>query len=202
MGRQTGGQGQLLYAFNLEDHIPSNHLLRGINRLLDLSDLRCHSSEFYSHTGRPSIDPELMVRMLVIGYTFGIRSERRLCKGIHINLAYRWFCQLGLEDKSPDHSSFSKNRRGSFRQSEILRHVFETVLRGCMTEGLMGGDLQPLTSCVRSLLCFNSKLVSEQARPRLPFHPQPQGHGCEGWQHQHAKHVANDNDIGLQRTDG
>lgn len=140
MGRQTGGQDQLFYAFNLEDHIPSNHLLRGVNRFLDLSDLRRHLSEFYSHTGRPSIDPELTVRMLVIGYCFGIRSERRLCEEVHLNLAYRWFCQLGLEDKVPDHSTFSKNRHGRFRQSETLRHVFETVLRRCMTEGLVGGE--------------------------------------------------------------
>jgi len=140
MGRQTGGQDKLFYAFNLEDHIPSNHLLRGINRFLDLSDLRRHLSEFYSHTGRPSIDPELMIRMLVIGYCFGIRSERRLCEEVHLNLAYRWFCQLGLEDKVPDHSTFSKNRHGRFRQSETLRHVFETVLRRCMSEGLVGGE--------------------------------------------------------------
>jgi len=140
MGRQTGGQDKLFYAFNLEDHIPSNHLLRGINRFLDLSDLRHHLSEFYSHTGRPSIDPELMVRMLVIGYCFGIRSERRLCEEVHLNLAYRWFCQLGLEDKVPDHSTFSKNRHGRFRQSGTLRHVFETVLRRCMSEGLVGGE--------------------------------------------------------------
>jgi len=140
MGRQTTGQDKLFYAFNLEDHIPSNHLLRGINRFLDLSDLRRHLSEFYSHTGRPSIDPELMVRMLVIGYCFGIRSERRLCEEVHLNLAYRWFCQLGLEDRVPDHSTFSKNRHGRFRQSETLRHVFETVLRRCMTEGLVGGE--------------------------------------------------------------
>ena len=140
MGRQTGGQDQLFYAFNLEDHIPSNHLLRGINRFLDLSDLRRHLSEFYSHTGRPSIDPELIVRMLVIGYCFGIRSERRLCEEVHLNLAYRWFCQLGLEEKVPDHSTFSKNRHGRFRQSETLRHVFETVLRRCMSEGLVGGE--------------------------------------------------------------
>lgn len=140
MGYQTGGQEQLFYAFSLEDHIPSNHLLRCINRFLDLSDLRRHLCEFYSHTGRPSIDPELLVRMLVIGYCFGIRSERRLCEEVHLNLAYRWFCQLGLEDKVPDHSTFSKNRHGRFRRSETLRHVFETVLRRCMSEGLVGAE--------------------------------------------------------------
>lgn len=130
----------MFYSFNLEDHIPCNHLLRSINRFLDLSDLRRHLSESYSHTGRPSIDPELMIRMLVIGYCFGIRSERRLCEEVHLNLAYRWFCQLGLEDKVPDHSTFSKNRHGRFRESETFRHVFETVLRRCMSEGLVGGE--------------------------------------------------------------
>ena len=137
---QTANQDQLFYAFNLEDHIPRGHLLRGVNRFLDLSALRDHLAPFYSHTGRPSIDPELMIRMLVIGYCFGIRSERRLCEEVHLNLAYRWFCQLGLEDKIPDHSTFSKNRHGRFRESDTFRHVFETVLRRCMSEGLVGGE--------------------------------------------------------------
>ena len=139
MGRQTGGQCKLL-SFNLEEHIPANHLLRGIARFLDLSSLRAHLSDFYSHTGRPSIDPQLMIRMLVVGYCFGIRSERRLCEEVHLNLAYRWFCQLGLDGKVPDHSTFSKNRHGRFRESNAFRHVFETVLRRCMAEGLVGGE--------------------------------------------------------------
>ena len=120
--------------------MPEDHLLRGIDRFLDFSDLRQHLTEFYSHTGRPSIDPELMIRMLMVGYCFGIRSERRLCEEVHLNLAYRWFCRLGLEDKVPDHSSFSKNRHGRFRESDTFRHVFETVLRRCMAEGLVGGE--------------------------------------------------------------
>ena len=140
MGRLTGGQEKLFYSFSLEDHVPKDHLLRGIDQHLDLSDLRRHLSEYYSHTGRPSIDPELMMRMLIIGYSFGIRSERRLCEEVHLNLAYRWFCRLGLEDKIPDHSSFSKNRHGRFRESEAFRHLFETVLRRCMGEGLVGGE--------------------------------------------------------------
>ena len=81
------------------------------------------------------IDPEPMIRLLVIGYCFGIRSERRLCVDVHLNLAYRWFCRLGLEDKIPDHSTFSKKRRCHFRGSETFRHVFEAVLRRCMAEG-------------------------------------------------------------------
>lgn len=140
MGQQTGVQDRLFYSFNLDDHIPRTHLLRGIDHFFDLGDLRKHLAPFYSHTGRPSIDPELMVRMLIVGYCFGIRSERRLCEEVHLNLAYRWFCRLGLEDAMPDHSTFSKNRHGRFRDSGALRHVFESVLRRCMTEGLVAGE--------------------------------------------------------------
>lgn len=140
MGQQGGAQDRLFYSFNLNDHVPSDHLLRGIDRFLDLSDLRKHLAPFYSHIGRPSIDPELMIRMLIVGYCFGIRSERRLCEEVHLNLAYRWFCRLGLEDVVPDHSTFSKNRHGRFRESEAFRYVFETVLLRCMAEGLVGGE--------------------------------------------------------------
>ena len=140
MGSKGARQAPLFYAFNLEDHIPADHLLRGIDRFLDLSALRQHLAPFYSHTGRPSVDPELMIRMLVIGYCFGISSERRLCEEVHLNLAYRWFCRLGLEERIPDHSTFAKNRHGRFRQSDAFRHVFEAVLRRCMGEGLVGGE--------------------------------------------------------------
>lgn len=95
---------------------------------------------FYSTIGRPSIDPELMMRMLIVGYCMGIRSERRLCEEVHLNLAYRWFCRLGLDGKVPDHSTFSRNRHGRFRQSDILRHLFETVVERCLHEGLVGGE--------------------------------------------------------------
>ena len=140
MGQQAGNQERLFYSFNLDDHVPTDHLLRGIDRFLDLSDLRRHLADFYSHTGRPSVDPELMIRMLLIGYCFGIRSERRLCEEVHLNLAYRWFCRLGIEDPVPDHSTFSKNRHGRFRECDLFRYVFETVLGRCMNEGLVGGE--------------------------------------------------------------
>jgi transposase len=140
MGRKRGGQKPLFYAFNLDDHVPADHLLRGIDRCLDLGELRGHLAPFYSHTGRPSVDPELMVRMLIVGYSFGIRSERRLCEEVHLNLAYRWFCRLGLEEAVPDHSTFSKNRHGRFRESEAFRQVFESVVERCMKEGLVGGE--------------------------------------------------------------
>lgn len=140
MGQRSGGDKRLFYSFNLDDHVPPDHLLRGIDRFLNLGDLRRHLAPFYSHTGRPSVDPELMVRMLIVGYSFGVRSERRLCEEIHLNLAYRWFCRLGLEDVVPDHSTFSKNRHGRFRESEAFRHVFESVVERCMKEGLVGGE--------------------------------------------------------------
>lgn len=140
MGQRTGGQERLFYSFNLEDHVPQNHLLRGIDRCLDLSELRRHLADHYSHTGRPSIDPELMIRMLIIGYSYGIRSERRLCEEVHLNLAYRWFCRLGLEDAVPDHSTFSKNRHGRFRESGVFRWVFDEVVRRCMAVGLVKAE--------------------------------------------------------------
>ena len=140
MGRQSVGQERLFYAFNLEDHVPSNHLLRGIERCLDLSALHQHLQEHYSHTGRPSVDPELMVRMLIVGYCYGIRSERRLCEEVQLNLAYRWFCRLSLEDPVPDHSTFSKNRHGRFRASDTFRWLFDEVVRRCMSAGLVKGE--------------------------------------------------------------
>jgi len=140
MGQLPAAQNELFYEFNLEQRIPSNHLLRKIDQFLDFDKIRSHLHSFYSHTGRPSIDPELMIRMLMVGYCYGIRSERRLCEEVDYNLAYRWFCRLGLEDDIPDHSSFSKNRHGRYRNSDIFRYVFETVVQRCMDEGLVKGE--------------------------------------------------------------
>jgi len=140
MGQLPAGQNALFYEFCLEKHVPPDHLLRQIDTFLDLSNLRQHLTAFYSTTGRPSVDPELMVRMLIVGYCFGIRSERRLCDEVHLNLAYRWFCRLGLEGEVPDHSTFSKNRHGRFRDSDAFRFVFEDVVSRCMSEGLVRGE--------------------------------------------------------------
>lgn len=140
MGQLPAAQNALFYDFNLEQHIPPDHLLRQINQFLDFDSIRNHLKPFYSHTGRPSIDPELMIRMLLVGYCYGIRSERRLCDEINMNLAYRWFCQLGLEDDIPDHSSFSKNRHGRFRESDLLRLVFDAVVKRCIEEELVKGE--------------------------------------------------------------
>jgi transposase len=120
MGERRVMQEALFYGFNLERHVPDDHLLRKIDRFVDLSDLRAHLGPYYSETGRPSIDPELMMRMLIVGYCLGIRSERRLCDEVHLNLAYRWFCRLGLDGGVPDHSTFSKNRHGRFRESDLF----------------------------------------------------------------------------------
>ncbi|MEH6740969.1 MAG: IS1182 family transposase [Sulfitobacter sp.] len=139
MGTQTA-PAQLFYDFDLNAHVPADHMLRQIDQFLDVDDVRRKLLPYYSHLGRPSIDPELIVRMLVVGYVMGIRSERRLCDEVHLNLAYRWFCRLGLDAKVPDHSTFSKYRHGKFRDSDLLRHVFEATVERCLKEDLVSGD--------------------------------------------------------------
>jgi transposase len=142
MGRQKVDQSQLFYLFNLEGRIPAHHLLRRINPVVTgiLAGLREKLEPFYSEIGRPSIDPELMIRMLIVGYCYGIRSERRLCEEVELHLAYRWFCRLDLDDKVPNHSTFSVNRHGRFRESDTFRHVFEAVVRACMDADLVKGE--------------------------------------------------------------
>ncbi len=140
MGQQKSVQDQLFYSFHLENHIPQTHLLRAIDRVLDLGDLHLQLADHYSHMGRPSVPPELMIRMLIIGYCYGIRPERRLCEEVHLNLAYRWFCRLGLEDPVPEHSTFSRNRHGRFRESGVFRWLFDEVVRRCMAAGLVQGE--------------------------------------------------------------
>src|ERR1017187_9479255 len=139
MGRQTGDQSQLFYLFNLEQRIPASHLLRRINPIVTqvLAGLREKLAPFYSAIGRPSIDPELMLRMLIVGYCYGIRSERRLTQEVELHLAYRWFCKLDLEDEIPHPSTLSANRLGRFRDSDLLRHIFERVVQAAMAMGLV-----------------------------------------------------------------
>jgi transposase len=140
MGRRKNGQGQFFYAFDLDKVVPPDHLVRQINCLLDLNWVHKELAPYYSHTGRPSIDPELMIRMLVVGYVFAIRSERRLCAEVQVNLAYRWFCKLGIEDTIPDHSVFCRARHERFRESDALRRMFERVVASCIAAGLVGGE--------------------------------------------------------------
>ena len=139
MGHQSRTES-LFYYFRLEEQIPTDHLLRIIDGHVDFSFVREQLKDFYSPTGRPSIDPEVLLRLLLIGYLYGITSDRRLMDEVRMHLAYRWFTRLGFDQEIPDHSTFSKNRHGRFRDSDTFRHVFESVLRRCMTEGLVGGE--------------------------------------------------------------
>src|SRR6187455_2912961 len=140
MGRLKSGQGQLFYEFRLGDAVPEDHMVRKIDTALDLSWLRSELAPHYSSMGRPSIDPELMIRMLVVGYVFAIRSERLICREVQVNLAYRWFCKLGIEDAIPDHSAFSRARNERFREGDVFRHMFERVVEACIAAGLVGGE--------------------------------------------------------------
>jgi len=140
MGRRAGGQGQFFYAFDLDKVVPCDHLVRQIDAMFDLSWVHDELAPYYSHTGRPSIDPALVIRMLIVGYVFAIRSERQICAEVQVNLAYRWFCKLSIEDNIPDHSVFSRARHERFRQSDALRRVFEAVVAKCIAAGLVGGE--------------------------------------------------------------
>ena len=142
IGRQRVDQRQLFYLFNLEDRIPDRHLLRRINPTVTqiLTHLRDKLEPFYSEMGRPSVDPELMIRMLMVAYCYAIRSERKLCEEVELHLAYRWFCRLDLDDRVPDHSTFSVNRHGRFRESDVFRQIFEGVVRASMDAGLVKGE--------------------------------------------------------------
>jgi transposase len=141
MGRR-GEQGSLFYQFRLDERIPKDHLLRRIDRFVtpSLADIHERLQPYYSEIGRPSVDPELMIRMLIVGYCYGLRSERRLTQEVDLHLAYRWFCRLNLDDKVPHHSTFSENRLNRFRESDILRHVFERVVMTAMEMGLVKGE--------------------------------------------------------------
>jgi transposase len=140
MGRLNHDQEQFFYSFRLDEAVPSDHPVREVAAVLDLSWVHAELAPYYPQFGRPSIDPVLMIRMLIIGYLFAIRSERALCRDVRVNLAYRWFCGLSIEDKMPDHSAFSRARNDRFRDSGIFRSVFERVVGGCIAAGLVGGE--------------------------------------------------------------
>ena len=142
LGRQSGDQANLFYEFRL-DRVPKNHLLRRINVFVTaaLADMHERLQPYYSEIGRPSVDPELMIRMLIVGYCFGLRSERKLTQEVELHLAYRWFCRLDLDDKVPHHSTFSENRLHRFRESDVFRHLFERVVAACMAAGLVKGEV-------------------------------------------------------------
>jgi transposase len=142
MGRRRGDQASLFYEFRLDDRIPKDHLLRRIDGFVTaaLADVHERLEPYYSEIGRPSVDPELMIRMLIIGYCYGLRSERRLTQEVELHLAYRWFCRLDLDDRVPHHSTFSENRLHRFRESDVFRHIFERVVATCMASGLVRGE--------------------------------------------------------------
>jgi len=139
MGRLEQDQAQLFYSFCLEGVVPDDHQVRAIASVLDLSWVYGELSPHYPALGRPSIDPVLMIRMLILGYAFGLRSERLLCREVRVNLAYRWFCGLSIEDKIPDHSVFSRARNERFGDNDVFRQVFEHVVEACISAGLVGG---------------------------------------------------------------
>src|ERR1700744_5901256 len=140
MGDRHVAQAALFYEFSLETHVPTGHLLRSIDRFVELGGLRRELAPYYSEIGRPSVDPELMIRMLIVGYCFGLRSERRLTQEVELHLAYRWFCRRDLDDKVPHHSTFSENRLHRFRESDVFRRLFEGVVAACMAAGLVKGE--------------------------------------------------------------
>jgi transposase len=128
MGRLSHDQEQFFYSFRLDEAVPEDHAVREIAAVLDLSWAHSELAPHYPKIGRPSIDPVLMIRMLIVGYVFGIRSERALCREVQVNLAYRWFCGLSIEDKVPDHSAFSRARNERFGDSNVFRCVFERIM--------------------------------------------------------------------------
>src|SRR5205807_6567539 len=140
MGRLSRDQEQFFYSFCLGEAVPDDHLVREIAAVLDLSWVRAELASYYSPLGRPSIDPVLMIRMLIVGYVFAIRSERMLCREVQVNLAYRWFCGLSIEDKIPDHSVFSRARNERFHESDVFRTVFERLVGACLSADLVGGE--------------------------------------------------------------
>jgi transposase len=158
MGQQTRTES-LFYYFRFEDQIPEDHLLRLIDQQVDLSFVRERAKGLYSSTGRPSIDPEVLLRLLLVGYLYGITSERRLLEEVRMHLAYRWFTRLDSGQDIPDHSTFSKNRHGRFRESGVFREVFEEIVRRCIAAGRVQGHN----------LAVDGTMVEANASPRSRF---------------------------------
>ena len=139
MGRHARSES-LFYNFRLEDQVPDNHLLRLIDKHIDFGYIHGQLEDSYSDTGRPSIDPELLLRILLIGYLYGISSERKLVEELRMHLAWRWFTGLGFDEEIPHHSTFSKNRHGRFQESKLFEQLFERIVTQCLQVGLVRGD--------------------------------------------------------------
>ena len=142
MKGQQPPQPSLFACVRLEEMIPADHLLRRIQQAIDFTFIDRLTEPLYSGMGRPSVPPQVLVRMMLIGYLYGLTSERRLCQEVQLNLAYRWFCGLGLEDKIPDHSTFSKNRHGRFAGTNLFREMFYEVVRQAQSKGSALYNLQ------------------------------------------------------------
>lgn len=138
LGEKTR-QEPMFYYVRLDDMIPQDHLLRMIHRYVDFGSIKERVRHLYSHTGRPSIDPEVLLRMLLVGYLYGITSERRLCEEVRMHIGYRWFVGLSLEDAVPDHSTFSKNRHERFVEGNLFQEIFDAIVDQCITHGLIQG---------------------------------------------------------------
>src|SRR5271166_5317622 len=139
MGQHARSES-LFYYFRIEDQVPENHLLRLIDRHISFDFVREKLRDSYSDTGRPSIDPEVLLRILLLGYLYGITSERKLVEELRMHLAWRWFTGLGFDQEIPDHSTFSKNRHGRFQESDLFQEMFERVVDQCMASGLVSGE--------------------------------------------------------------
>ena len=139
IGKKEGVE-PIFHYFKMRELIPDDHILKLIDKYVDFSFVRDRARPLYSHTGRPSVDPEVMVRMLLVGYLFGIKSERRLCEDVSMHVGYRWFAGLNMDDKVPDHSTFSKNRHGRFADGGLWEEIFDEIVRRCIEAGLVSGN--------------------------------------------------------------
>src|SRR6202051_3820782 len=130
----------LFYYFRLEDQVPETHLLRLMEKHISFAFVRERLKQSYSETGRPSIDPELLLRILLIGYLYGVASERKLVEELRMHLAWRWFIGLTFDQEVPHHSTFSKNRHGRFQESKLFEQLFQEIVERCIVCGLVQGD--------------------------------------------------------------
>src|SRR5690348_18507457 len=166
MGQHAGAEG-LFYYFRLEDHVPETHLLRLIEKHISFAFVREKLKASYSDTGRPSIDPELLLRILLIGYLYGITSERKLVEELRMHLAWRWFTGLGFDQEIPHHSTFSKNRHGRFQESKLFEQLFEQIVRQCVEVGLVQGKhLSVDGSFIEANAAKESRIPREQLADR------------------------------------
>src|SRR4030088_3110112 len=162
MGQHARSES-LFYYFRLDDQVPENHLLRLVDKHIDFGFVRERLKDSYSEAGRPSIDPELLLRILLIGYLYGISSERKLVEELRMHLAWRWFTGLGFDEEVPHHSTFSKNRHGRFQESKAFEQLFEEIVGRCLEAGLVrGDDLSVDGSFVEANASKESRIPREQ----------------------------------------